>query len=171
MTEQTDDDQTRRALRLFTVLMRASQTVAAHARRDISRHGLTPSEFGVLELLLHKGPTPLGAVGQKILLTTGSVTHVIDTLEKKGLVRRVACPSDRRVLYADLTDQGRELIVRAFPEHAECLRNAMSGLSPEEQETLANLAKRLGLSARDMLSYSGGTCSPDNNQPGKEGRP
>lgn len=146
------DEDTQRTLHLFTVLMRCTQAVAAHARQDISRHGLTPSEFGVLELLYHKGATPLGAISERILLTSGSITHVIDTLERKQLVCRVACPKDRRVLYADLTETGARLIADAFPAHAERIRHALAGLNPGEQETLAALARRLGLSARQSLA-------------------
>ena len=146
------DEDIRRSLHLFTVLMRCTQAVAAHARQDISRHGLTPSEFGVLELLHHKGPTPLGAISERILLTSGSITHVIDTLERKQLVRRAACPKDRRVLYAELTETGQKLIADAFPAHADRIRQALEGLDPGEQDALAALARRLGLSARRSLT-------------------
>src|SRR6478609_822738 len=95
----------RRALKLFVVLMRASASVGEHARQDILRHDLSVSEFGVLELLLHKGPQPLGEIADRILITTGSVTYVIDQLEKQGLVARRACPTDRRIIFAELTHE------------------------------------------------------------------
>src|SRR3954463_15287957 len=107
----------RRALKLFVVLARAAASVGEHARQDILRHGLSVSEFAVLELLLHKGPQPLGEIAGRILLATGSVTYVIDQLEKQGLVVRRACPTDRRVTFADLTDEGRERIDSIFPGH------------------------------------------------------
>src|SRR5690349_7706650 len=104
------DEATSRALKLFVILSRAAASVGEHARQDILRHGLSVSEFGVLEYLWHKGPQPLGEVAERILLTTGSVTYVIDQLEKQGLVRRRPCPTDRRVIYAELTDAGTERI-------------------------------------------------------------
>jgi MarR family 2-MHQ and catechol resistance regulon transcriptional repressor len=148
------EEQTARALRLFVVLARCYNAVTEHTRRDIARHGLKPSEFGVLELLYHKGPVPLGEVAKRILLTTGSVTHLIDQLEKQGLVRRVACPTDRRVFYADLTQKGRELIGNIFPAHAETIHQAVAGLSSQEQETALELLKKLGLSAQAALDKS-----------------
>ncbi len=145
------DEETERALQLFVALTRCYNAVTEHARQDIVRHGLKPSEFAVLELLYHKGPVPLGKVAERILLTTGSVTHVIDLLEKRDLVRRVACPKDRRVLYAELTDQGRKLIAAIFPKHAARIRQAVAGLSAEEQEAARALLKKLGLAAKAAL--------------------
>lgn len=145
------DEETERALRLFIALTRSCSSVTEHSRRDIVRHGLKPSEFAVLELLYHKGPIPLGGVAERLLLATGSVTHVIDQLEKQDLVKRVACPRDRRVLYADLTEKGRALIADIFPPHAARIRQAVAGLSPEEQEAATALLKKLGLAAKASL--------------------
>ncbi len=101
-------------------------------------------EFGVLEALYHKGPLTQGQIGERILLTSGSITAVVDKLEERGLVERRPCAEDRRVVYADLTDEGRELIARVFPEHAEALRIAMEGLTTEEKRIAAVLLVRLG---------------------------
>jgi MarR family 2-MHQ and catechol resistance regulon transcriptional repressor len=144
------DADTDRALRLFVILARCANSVFEHARQDILRHDLKPSEFAVLEMLLHRGPTPLGEVAERVLLTTGSLTHVMDQLEKKGLVRRVPCPNDRRVLYADLTDAGRDKITAIFPSHAESIRRSLAGLSPVEQEEAIVLLKKLGLAAKAL---------------------
>lgn len=141
------DEETARALHLYVVLMRCVNSVGQHAHADILRHGLKPSEFAVLELLHHKGAVPLGHLAEQILLTTGSVTHVVDRLEEKGLVRRVPCPEDRRVLYADLTEAGREKIATIFPYHAACIREAVAGLSAEEQEQAIFLLRKMGLAA------------------------
>ena|SRR5579862_5228620 len=145
------DANTARALRLFVVLARCADSVFEHARQEILQHDLKPSEFAVLEMLYHRGPTPLGEVAERILLTTGSLTHVMDQLEKKGLVRRVPCPNDRRVLYADLTGIGREKIAAIFPAHAACIRQAVSGLTAAEQDEATALLKKLGLTAKEML--------------------
>ena len=149
-TGRTDEAE-KRALKLFVVLTRAEASVAEHARRDIARHKLSVSEFAVLELLYHKGAQPLGEIAGRILLTTGSVTYVIDQLEKQELVQRIPCPTDRRVCYADLTEKGQERIQEIFPAHAERIRLAVAGLTAEEQETATALLKKLGLSAQEKL--------------------
>ena len=140
------------ALKLFVVLSRAFRSVEEHARRDQERHELGGTEFGVLEVLYHKGPMLVGEVGSRILLTSGSTTYVIDKLEKRGLVTRRPCEADRRALYVELTDEGRALIARIFPEHAEAIRAAMSGLTIEEQRIAAALLKRQGRAAESAAA-------------------
>jgi MarR family 2-MHQ and catechol resistance regulon transcriptional repressor len=82
------------------------------------------------------------------------MTYVIDKLESRGLIRRLACPTDRRVVFGELTEQGRALIERVFEEHAGLLEALCSGLTPAEQTLAADLLKRLGLHARDFQQLS-----------------
>ncbi len=141
------DEDTAAALKLWVVLSRAHRAVGDHARRQIERQGLRPTEFGVLEALYHKGPLTLGQVGERVLVTSGSVTPVADKLEKRGLIQRRISSEDRRVCYAELTEAGRELIGGIFPDHAEVIRGAMAGLTVEEKRIAAALLRRLGLHA------------------------
>ncbi|HET8655912.1 MAG TPA: MarR family transcriptional regulator [Longimicrobiaceae bacterium] len=143
------DAETAAALKLWTVLARAFHSVSEEARRSVERHGLGGSEFGVLELLYHKGRLSLGEVGERILLTSGSTTYVIDKLEARGLVRRAACPDDRRVCYVELTPEGEALIGTVFPAHARRVREITDGLSVEEKREAAELLKRLGRGVRE----------------------
>ena len=138
-----------RALKLWVILSRAREALAAHLVEDVARHDLTLTEFGILEVLHHKGPMLLGEVQRRILVSSGGVTYLIDRLERKGLVERRACKEDRRARYAALTDAGHELIGSIFPEHAECIEELMSVLSPEEQETATALLRRLGRNAAE----------------------
>jgi len=110
----------------------------------LEAHGLTLTEFAVLEALFHKGPLPMGVIGEKILLTSGSTTYVIDKLAQRRLLERRRCTDDRRVLHVDLTDNGRSLIEDVFPEHAQLIRTLTEGLSTNEQVHVADQLKRLG---------------------------
>lgn len=139
------------SLSLFIVLSRAYKAVAAHSEQDIRLSGLNPTEFGVLELLYHKGQHPLQQIGEKILLASGSITYVVDKLEKKGLLERKSCSADRRITYATITDEGTRLMDRIFPQHAEAIRKAMEGLDPDEKETAIRLLKKLGIHAQSSL--------------------
>lgn len=152
MDEAPYDPDTQRALHLFVVLSRCFNSVAEHSRQDIEANGLSVSEFAVLEMLHHKGPTPLGEIARKVLLTSGSMTYVIDQLVRKGLVQRVSCARDRRRLYAELTDAGRDRIVAIFPAHAERIRRALDALPPEEQEEAIRLLRQLGRGAQQQLN-------------------
>ncbi|SDF14054.1 MarR family winged helix-turn-helix transcriptional regulator [Sporolituus thermophilus] len=144
------------ALKLYVVLSRAYRAILAHDERDVRRHGLNLTEFAILELLYHKGPHPLQQIGKKILITSGSITYVVDKLEKKGLLYRRPCEKDRRVIYAVLSDAGKSLIEAIFPEHVQALMYAMGGLSPAEQEMAILLLKKLGREAENRLLTSGG---------------
>jgi MarR family 2-MHQ and catechol resistance regulon transcriptional repressor len=114
---------------------------------EMQRHDLTPTEFGILEALYHKGPLLLGDVQKKILLSSGGVTYTVDRLAEKGLVERRECASDRRARYAALTPKGEAVIARIFPDHAACIEEALSGLGAREQEELTALLRKLGLAA------------------------
>ncbi len=141
---------TRRALQLFVVLSRAYGAAERHARADIARHGLGPTEFAILEFLYHRGPQLLGEVQRRILVTSGGVTYLVDRLEEKGLLERQACPEDRRARYAVLTPAGERLITRIFPDHAERLERVLRGLNGAEQDEAIRLLRKLGLYAEEL---------------------
>ena len=140
----------KRAPALWIVLARANAALTRHAEADVARHGLTGAEFGILEALFHHGPLLLGEIQRRILVSSGGVTYLVDRLEAKGLVERQECPSDRRVRYAALTEEGRTLIERIFPEHLQMIERVLGGLSPEEQVEAADLLRRLGKAAAEM---------------------
>ena len=141
-------EQQDRSLKLFIVLSRAYRAVNEHVNKQIQRYGLNPTEFAVLELLFHKGDQPLQQIGGKILLASGSMTYVIDKLEKKEYIRRVACPTDRRVTFAQITDKGSKLMEQVFPSHQNEIDRLISVLTEEEKETAIELMKKLGLSVK-----------------------
>jgi MarR family transcriptional regulator, 2-MHQ and catechol-resistance regulon repressor len=134
-------------LKLWVVLARAYTAVGAHAYSDIDRHGLTLGEFGILDVLFHRGPMLLGEVQRKVLVSSGGITYLIDRLAEKGLVERRACPHDRRARYAALTPGGEQLFAEIFPAHAACIERALSGLDREERDQAISLIRRMGRTA------------------------
>lgn len=139
-------EEIKQSLKLFIVLSRAYRSVNENVNKLIQTYGLNPTEFAVLELLYHKGDQPLQQIGGKILLASGSITYVVDKLEEKGYLKRVACPNDRRVTFAQITENGIQFIENVFPEHERKIADLMSELSPEEKDQAIELLKRLGLS-------------------------
>jgi MarR family 2-MHQ and catechol resistance regulon transcriptional repressor len=135
---------TDRALGLWVALARCVASVHRVSARDIQRHGLTQPQFAVLEVLHHKGPLPLCAIGEKLLVTSGNVTYVADQLEKAGYLRRERSATDRRVIHAQLTARGAALMGRIFPDHAAAIARAAALLGAGEQATLARLLKKWG---------------------------
>lgn len=118
----------RQTLKAITVLLRASQSIQDVVKQEVAEYGLNPTEFSVLELLYHKGDQPIQTIGKKVLLTSGSMTYIVDRLEAKGYLIRKACPSDRRVTYAALTEEGRTLMSRIFPAHEQRMDELFDGL-------------------------------------------
>jgi MarR family 2-MHQ and catechol resistance regulon transcriptional repressor len=138
------------SLKLFVVLSKAFKTVMDRAVKDMKQYGLSPSEFTVLEVLYTKGRTPLQQIGEKVLITSGSITYNIDKLEKKGLLKRVPCKEDRRIIYAEITKAGTDLFDRIFPDHAATIHSLMKALSQDEKQGAIELIKKLGKGAEEQ---------------------
>jgi MarR family 2-MHQ and catechol resistance regulon transcriptional repressor len=142
------------ALKLFVVLSRAHAAVARHADADVARHGLTVTEFAILEALYHRGPLLLGELQRKILVTSGGITYLVDRLERRGLVTRQPSPDDRRARFAALTREGEALIARIFPQHAETIARAVAGLGLAQQEQAIELLRMLGTAAEELPAHT-----------------
>lgn len=135
-----------RALDTFIKLVRATETLNARLQAHLSEEGLTLGQLGALEALLHLGPMCQRALGKKLLRSDANVTTVLDNLERAALIRRERSAQDRRLVYVELTEAGRDLIGRIFPEHARLIAESLSALTAAEQKELARLCKKLGLS-------------------------
>jgi MarR family transcriptional regulator, 2-MHQ and catechol-resistance regulon repressor len=131
-------------IHLWLVLWKAARAVEAQAERSIARFRMGRSDFGVLEALLHRGPLSAKQLGQKVLLTSGSVTAAIDRLAERGLVRREDDARDRRACIVHLTVAGRRLIERAFAQHRTEMEEALAGFSADDRRALLLLLRRLG---------------------------
>jgi MarR family 2-MHQ and catechol resistance regulon transcriptional repressor len=147
---RTWSDDEERALRLWIALARAYSTFAREVATRVGEYGLTTPQFGVLEALHHLGPLSLGDLADKLLVTGGNVTYVMDRLEEQDLVFRERSDDDRRIVRAQLTEKGRELVREVFPGHATFIHDAVGHLTLEEQETLRKLLKKLGKGVAGM---------------------
>jgi len=138
------------ALKLWVVLSRAHDAIARRAAEDVERQGLSMTDFAVLEVLYHRGPLPLGEIGDRVLLRSGSLTYAVDRLEEKRMLRRRPSAEDLRVTFAELTPAGRAVMDRVFPVHAETIRQTLSALSRTEKREVTDLLKRLGRRAAGL---------------------
>ena len=146
-----DCPETLAALAAYVKLLRASRSVLSRVERALAPHGLTPTQLGVLESILHKGPLTHRELGRKVLTSAGNMTDVIDKLEARGLVQRNRDARDRRVVRVELTAAGRVMIERVFPAHAQDIAAAMGGLGGADLERLGELLRRLGTAAAQPL--------------------
>lgn len=150
MSNENTVHETELSLKLLIVLSRANRAVMDRVTEDIRSHGLNPTEFAVLELLYHKGDQPIQHIGKKVLLASGSITYVVDKLEGKKLLERKACPKDRRVTHAVITEKGKELMDEVFPRHEKAVDEIFGGLDPKEKVTMITLLKKLGFYAEEL---------------------
>lgn len=133
-----------RALSALITLMRAAEALSTSLQREVAGTGLTGSQFGILEALLHLGPVCQGELAGKLLRSGGSVTSVVGGLERKGFVERRRDGSDKRFVTVKLTAKGTKLISGIFPEHAKTVARQFGALTAPEQDELRRLCRKLG---------------------------
>jgi MarR family 2-MHQ and catechol resistance regulon transcriptional repressor len=143
-TQYHGTDKEIRALNTYIKLMRAADSLLVRLQQRGTMGGLTITQFGTLELLLHKGPLPQHEICRKLLKSGGNITLVVDNLVKKGLVVRERSTTDRRVVMIELSAKGRLLIEDLFPDHARSIAEELSVLTLEEQDTLGRICRKLG---------------------------
>ncbi len=131
------------SLQLILSIGRAFKFVDDYVRPRMQKHGLTMTEFSVLMVLWHGGPTPLGELSERILLTGASTTYTVKKLEKRGLIARESRSEDKRVVMGVITEKGRTLAKKIAPSHAAELAEAMHLLSTEDKKTAAQLLRKL----------------------------
>jgi MarR family transcriptional regulator, 2-MHQ and catechol-resistance regulon repressor len=139
---------------VWLVMMKAMRALTRYAAAGIEETGLGLSDFGVLEILLHKGPLPVNTIGPIVDLTPGSISIAVDRLVAKGLVSRVESAEDRRVRIVALTSRGRSLIVTAFRKHAGQMKTVFSELRPEELRGFELALKKVGRRAATLMEQS-----------------
>jgi MarR family 2-MHQ and catechol resistance regulon transcriptional repressor len=151
----SDDEDS--ALRLWISLARCYVTFSRAVACKVAEYDLTAPQFGVLEALYHVGPLSLGELAEKLLVTGGNVTYVMDRLEAQDLVVRERSGDDRRVVRAHLTSKGRATIEAVFPGHVEFIKTLVNGLAGDDQESLRELLKKLGKGIAEG-PHIGGDC-------------
>src|SRR5229473_3004784 len=137
---------------LWLVLMKAHRALGRLATQSIESFEVCLSDFGIMELLLHKGPQPVNEIGRRIELTSGAITTAVDRLESRGLVARGAHPTDRRARIVRLTPEGEEQAAKLFGGHKGAMDLVANRLSKAERVELIELLKKLGAFAEDSSS-------------------
>ncbi|HEU0282455.1 MAG TPA: MarR family transcriptional regulator [Gallionella sp.] len=130
-------------LPLLRELASTYQAFEAYSSVHIRSLNLTPPQFDIVATLGNTPGMSPKELGEKTLITKGTLTGVVDRLEDKGLVRRIASPSDGRSQIVQLTPQGKRLFARIFPAHTSHMERAFAQLSPEELAGMTDSLRRL----------------------------
>ena len=138
------------ALHTWLIMLKAWYSMSRYLLPPLLEEGLGESDFRVLEVLLHKGPMPVNAIGPKVYLNPGSVSVAVDRLYKKGFVSRTECSEDRRVRTVSLTEEGRRKFVPLFRRHTALIKLAFQDVSVEELKQIELGLKKIGKRAESL---------------------
>jgi len=138
--------------RAWRSFIRAKAEVRRTIHRELRDRGLTGAQLDILRVLAESGPegVKLNEISQRLFVTSGNVTGLIDRLEEAGHIARLPHPEDRRITLAVLTPAGRELFEQLHPAHVARVKDLMAALAPEEQALLSDLLERLADRARQI---------------------
>ncbi|HHP7245403.1 MAG TPA: MarR family winged helix-turn-helix transcriptional regulator [Elainellaceae cyanobacterium] len=124
-------------------LVRAYQAFSSYSETFVRQYDLTPAQFDVIATLGNMQGLSMGEIGEKTLITKGTLTGVVDRLEKKGLVIREVPPENRRSVIVSLTTAGEELFQQVFPAHIADIHQHLETMDASEMELMQVLLKRL----------------------------
>jgi DNA-binding MarR family transcriptional regulator len=143
------------ATECFANLWRAAELLMGlHNRHTLDQYQLSPSARGVLAVIEGAGrPLEPSVIADRLVVTTGSMTSLLDNLEKRGLVRRLPHPSDRRKLLIDITPEAQVIVGEFLPTfHARERDVVTAALTTSEQRTLLRLLAKLQQAGADAIS-------------------
>ena len=132
----------------------AELLMGLHNRHTLDQYQLSPSARGVLAVVEGAGqPLEPSVIAERLVVTTGSMTSLLDNLEKRGLVRRLPHPHDRRKLLIDVTPEARDIIDELLPAmHARERDVIDNALTASEQRALLRSLAKLQQAAADARS-------------------
>jgi DNA-binding MarR family transcriptional regulator len=120
--------------------------IARHQEEAFGRFGLNRGEIGVLGALRMAGPKQQLSptrLFKGLMLSSAGITSRLDRLEKRGYVKRLRHPDDRRGILVELTDAGREVLDQAVAANTGGEKDLVANLTRQEQRILAGLLKKM----------------------------
>ncbi|MFB7516270.1 MarR family winged helix-turn-helix transcriptional regulator [Streptomyces sp. NPDC056144] len=136
----TDDEQ-----RVWRAYLHATTLLEDHLDRQLQRDAAMPHVYYGLLVQLSQAPDlrlRMTELARNAKITRSRLSHAVARLEKNGWVRREDCPTDRRGQYAQLTDEGVEVMRRTAPGHVSAVRQALfDRLSPEQVTQLGAIMR------------------------------
>jgi DNA-binding MarR family transcriptional regulator len=143
-------------LRLWLRLLATNTLIETEVRRRL-RDGfdVTLPRFDLMAQLERKphGMT-LGELSQRMMVTNGNVTGLVDRLVTEGAITRTRQKSDRRSHIVSLTEKGRRQFAKMAKEHEDWIATMFGGLSPSESSALTKLLGKLKLSVRTAVAQT-----------------
>lgn len=131
-------------LKLFLILNRCGLSVNKNIYPIFKKENITEAQFYVLELLYHKGDMKIKEIVEKTFSSGGTMTVIIDNLEKEFLILRKQDPRDKRSSLISITEKGYSVVEKVFNVHIKNLDKVLMVLGDNEKENLIDLLRKLG---------------------------
>ncbi|WP_419763626.1 MAG: MarR family winged helix-turn-helix transcriptional regulator [Arcobacter sp.] len=109
----------------------------------LSQFDLTFNQFKVLEVLYHRGDLNISSITKLTMSTPGNITVVVKNLKRDRWITSIKDPNDNRASILTITQKGKDVIEKVFPNHAKNLYNALEVLNDEELYTLYSLLDKV----------------------------
>jgi MarR family 2-MHQ and catechol resistance regulon transcriptional repressor len=132
-----------RYLKSVRLLAECLQGFERFSGESVRRHGLTHAQFDIIATLGNTQGMTYKELGDRTLITKGTLTGVIERLESKGLVVRTRCLDDKRSFYVALTEQGEHLFSEVFPAVVEQGRQLFATYSEADFDAMEHMLCRL----------------------------
>jgi DNA-binding MarR family transcriptional regulator len=137
-----------RSHKVLVALRQIIRATDLHSKRLFKQSGLTTPQIIVLQTIRDLGEVSTGQISERVNLSQGTVTSILDRLESRTLIERYRSVADRRVVHARLTRQGRAVLKKAPPLLHERFVTAFAALSASKQaqivQTLEDVADMMG---------------------------
>lgn len=150
----------------FLALVGTSEAFMGMTRRALHHHGLSPAGREALAVIEGAGqPLSPTTIAERLLVTTASVTSLLDTLERRDLVVRRPDPDDRRRLLVALTDEGRALVDEFLPEMVALQTAVMAGVSEQDRRHLLRTLEAIRTGLADLDPEATVAAAPRRGRP------
>ncbi len=140
------------SVEMWDRLTKAYEGIKKSFIKQISAFDLTAPQFGVLKVLFENGSLPLKKISEKLSVTGANITCVVDNLEKDNLVERVHSKRDRRIILAELTEDGKNKYLEILPKYESSILKLTQNLSEDEKKDLSHLLNKLNKNGRSTHS-------------------
>jgi DNA-binding MarR family transcriptional regulator len=126
-------------------LVQTFSSCAAHMSAFVGKHDMTLPGLNILSILSMKGEKglPLNQLSRLLLVSRANITGVVDSLVRKGFLKRVDHPQDRRIILAKITKQGESWLNHYLPGHYDRVRELLAGVTATEKRMLSKLLHKL----------------------------
>lgn len=136
-----------KSMQTWMQLLRVHNKIHAKEVSYITSFDITMNQFEVLEVLYHRGDLSIGSITKLIMSTPGNITVVVKNLKRDGYITTSNDLKDKRVSILSITQKGKDIIEKLFPNHAKNMTQHFEVLERKEIDTLYVLLRKLYKSA------------------------